>query len=96
MADIFTTNFTSLMQPDEPLIHILHFQLRKIIHSLLPIIVKLETIDQILPVEYINLDKILEDKENVLELKSIPYLKTLKDTINNLAETDFCWKLKSL
>ena len=87
-ADIFTTNFTVLMQRDEPLIHILHFQLKKIINLLLLIIVKPEAIDQTPPVEYINVDKTLEDKENVLELKSIAYLETVKDTINNLAEAD--------
>ena len=44
-AEIFTTNFTVLMQRDEPLIHILHFQLNKIINLLLHIIVKPEAID---------------------------------------------------
>lgn len=86
-SKIFTSEYTCRMQNDEPLIHILYSQLRKLIYILCSNIIK----PSILTDNENFLDMKSEelfDKSNIRDLKDISFCEKVKNSISLLPESD--------
>lgn len=85
IAKIFTVEFTLLMQKEEPLIHILYSQLKKLIIILLSNFIKASVLESITFTKE-NIRKILKDSNSFMELSKIIVGERTKKSLASLPE----------
>ena len=87
-SKIFTTEFTLIMQKEEPLIHVLYVQLKVLLTILLSNVVKQPVLESKLLERPQDINFLLENNTNFLDLLEINVGQTAKTTIETLPKKE--------